>query len=119
MHIDPSSKRRCNSADEALLRSILSENSIKKPCIQHGRECSCSRCNNVPDARNVPCAEAHNCCPIDTKNGIHGKALGIVYSPVQCWQNLYDLEAGLSRGTIFAELDLPFEASSKGGKCCG
>ena len=113
MNIDHSSKRRCSSADEALLRSILAENSIKKPCLQHGRECSCSRCNNTSDVRTSPCAES----PVD--NGPHAKPLGMVYSPVQHWQKLYDLDTGLNKGTIFAELDLPFEASSKGGKCGG
>jgi hypothetical protein len=32
----------------------------------------------------------------------------MVYSPMQEWRSIYDAEMGLSRGTIFAELDLPF-----------
>ena len=41
---------------------------------------------------------------------VHAPSLAMVYSPVQCWRNLYDPVSGLSRGTIFAELDLPLEA---------
>ena len=37
--------------------------------------------------------------------------LAMVYSPIQEWRELYDNETGLSRGTIFKELDLPFTAT--------
>ena len=53
--------------------------------------------------------------------GLHGYPLAMVYSPVQHWQGLYDGEMGLSRGTIFKELDLPFKGSwnDEGGSCRG
>ena len=35
-------------------------------------------------------------------------SLSMVYSPFQVWQNLYDEETGLARGTIFKELDKPW-----------
>lgn len=35
--------------------------------------------------------------------------LAMVYSPIQEWRNVYDEKKGFSRGTIFAELDKPFE----------
>ena len=34
-------------------------------------------------------------------------SLSMVYAPYQSWQNLYDEETGLSRGTIFKDLDKP------------
>jgi len=34
--------------------------------------------------------------------------LGMVYSPYQEWQNIYDCDRGFEAGTIFAELDKPF-----------
>jgi hypothetical protein len=34
--------------------------------------------------------------------------LSMSYTPMQQWENLYDPEVGLSRGTLFACLDLPF-----------
>lgn len=51
-----------------------------------------------------------------------GFSLGMVYSPCQLWRNAYDEETALKRGTLFRELDMPWEvpapASGKGGRCC-
>ena len=35
--------------------------------------------------------------------------LAMAYVPVQQWQDLYDAEDALHRGTLFRQLDLPFE----------
>lgn len=43
--------------------------------------------------------------------GLTEYPLAMVYSPIQEWRELYDNETGLSRGTIFKELDLPFLAT--------
>ena len=49
--------------------------------------------------------------------GLHDHPLAMAYSPMQVWRRVYDPEDGLCRGTIFAELDLPFGAEdTKGGK---
>ncbi len=37
-----------------------------------------------------------------------GVSLAMVYSPCQAFDDLYDVEAALSHGTIFKELDKPF-----------
>lgn len=34
--------------------------------------------------------------------------LAMAYVPMQKWRDIYDDDVALSRGTIFAELDLPF-----------
>ncbi len=34
--------------------------------------------------------------------------LAMAYVPVQVWNQTYDPEVGICRGTIFPELDLPF-----------
>lgn len=39
--------------------------------------------------------------------------VGMAYVPMQQWQQTYDLGMGFSRGTIFPDLDLPFEM----GRC--
>ena len=56
---------------------------------------------------------ADNCktgkCPLT------GYPLAMVYSPEQGFENLYEPEDGLSRGTIFAALDFPFEGDT--GRC--
>ena len=47
-------------------------------------------------------------------------SLAMVYSPHQHWRNLYDEETGLTRGTIFEELDKPFHGPAcMGGGCNG
>ncbi len=55
------------------------------------------------------------------ENGVEGRSLAMVYAPVQVWQNTYDPQMGLSRGTLFRELDMPFygKQTSKGGNCRG
>ena len=45
--------------------------------------------------------------------GLKDHPLAMVYSPLQSFAGLYDEEKALSRGTLFTELDLPFE----GYKC--
>ena len=43
-----------------------------------------------------------------TSPHLHGAPLAMVYSPHQQWENIYEVETGLSRGTIFKCLDFPF-----------
>lgn len=49
--------------------------------------------------------------------GLREFPLAMVYSPYQEWRDLYTPEIGLSRGTLFAELDLPFEGYKRNGGC--
>ena len=56
--------------------------------------------------------------------GLVGYPLAMVYSPLQEWRELYDNETGLSHGTIFKELDLPFmgawdDTTPSCGRGCG
>ena len=52
--------------------------------------------------------------------GLEDYPLASVFAPLQSWKELYDAETGLSRGTIFKELDLPFlGGEQKGGNCRG
>ena len=37
-----------------------------------------------------------------------GHPLAMVYSPEQEWEELYDVEDAICRGTLFKKLDLPF-----------
>ena len=41
--------------------------------------------------------------------------LAMAYVPWQRWQETYPLEEGFKRGTIFPELDFPFEGKKRGG----
>ena len=51
-------------------------------------------------ARRSDCEECEN----HTGNG---RPIAMVYCEWQEWKNLYDVELGLSNGTIFEELNLP------------
>jgi hypothetical protein len=51
-------------------------------------------------------------------NGASGDCpLAMVYAVSQQFRNVYDPATGLAKGTVFAELDLPFTASEGGRKC--
>lgn len=43
--------------------------------------------------------------------GLKGYPLASVYSALQDFREIYDLDTALKRGTIFGELDLPFYGS--------
>ena len=61
-------------------------------------------------------------CIPQSRWGIVGNPLAGVYAPLQDFTELYGLEAALSAGTLFKQLDLPFTGSScgtKGGGCRG
>ena len=53
--------------------------------------------------------------------GLVGYPLAMVYSPVQEFHNMYEIDVALHQGTVFKELDLPFMGMSvtKGGTCRG
>lgn len=52
--------------------------------------------------------------PEENASGFDARYLGslplaMTYTPMQQWKSAYSPQEGLSRGTIFPELDLPFE----------
>ena len=61
------------------------------------------------------------CGEYDGGWGLSSYPLAMVYSPLQKFHELYEPEVALERGTLFSELDLPFEGGkmNKGGcKLC-
>ena len=62
--------------------------------------------------------------PLASKTyGLRDRPLANVYSPLQDWTEIYDLDTAFKRGTVFKQLDFPFEGDvcdgRKGGGCCG
>ncbi len=49
--------------------------------------------------------------------GLSEHPLAMAYSPLHVWRQVYDADYGFGRGTIFAELDLPFGADDSKGGC--
>lgn len=62
-------------------------------------------------------------CPVPTPGRLCDYPLSMVYAPVQAFRALYDPKTALARGTLFSELDLPFEKERRGnarsGRGCG
>ena len=81
--------------NEALRRRVL-ENTAIAPC-----------CYNKSDVEDVS----------RSTWGLKGFPLASVYAPLQDWKDIYDIEQGFGRGTIFKELDLPFVCGERKGGC--
>lgn len=45
----------------------------------------------------------------ETKSTPSGQRLAMAYVPDQMWEDLFEPEDALQRGTIFRQLELPFE----------
>ena len=69
--------------------------------------------NDTPDIMG-------DCIDGDMGWGLHNHPLAMVYSPLQDFREIYDTDKALERGTLFAELDLPFEGGrgKKGAGLC-
>ena len=86
-------------------------------CVNDDSNSRCRRMENITKINNTCISEE-----IKRKTwGLDGYPLASVYAPIQNFDELYDEETALSRGTVFAELDLPFMGESvyKGGNCRG
>lgn len=68
--------------------------------------CGCDSCNCVDDATSLQ------------NDPLRGLAVGIGYVPWQQWECVYNVDEGLSRGTIFPSLDLPFYGCIPRGYFC-
>ncbi|MDE5781284.1 MAG: spore coat associated protein CotJA [Lachnospiraceae bacterium] len=42
-----------------------------------------------------------------------GKSLAMAYVPWQSWKDIYDFDKGFCIGTIFSELNKPFEGGKR------
>jgi hypothetical protein len=66
-----------------------------------------------PSVKPAPVSDCNTACSqSETRQPM---ALAMAYVPWQRWQETYPLEEGFHRGTIFPELDLPFEGKRRGG----
>lgn len=72
---------------------------------RRNQNCGYSRCPSPRPPVRMPEPELPVKCP--------EKPLGMAYVPLQTWQDLYDPEYGFPIGTIFQQLDYPWEV----GKC--
>ncbi len=84
------------------------DNAIKDVCCASELEKILSGRGNAPQSRlDLPSCDTGN-----SDYGLKGYPLAMVYSPMQEFVNLYELDKGFNAGTIFSELDLPFKGRS-------
>ena len=84
----------------------------------YSNTCGCER-----SMEQIVISPNTNCCESKKSWGLHGYPLASVYAPMQSFDNVFDKNIALSKGTIFSELDLPILGASvhneKGGNCRG
>ena len=62
----------------------------------------------ILDAEDNPKPVDSNSCPQPMGKFPPQTPVAMAYVPFQSWEKPYDMDAGLSRGTVFPSLDKPF-----------
>ena len=94
------------------------DNMTRSSCSMSELEKILSGCGNIASANlDLPSCEGGT-----NSYGLKGYPLAMVYSPMQEFDKIYELDKGFDAGTIFSELDLPFSGRSlkykgNGGGC--
>ena len=88
---------------------------IPLPDLEEGAQKNRRNCDGtLPDGANNP-AQSGGTEGRCGGWGLESHPLAMVYSPCQAWRGAYTPDVALERGTLFSELDLPFEESHKRG----
>ena len=99
MYLNDDFAARRDTHDEPLLDRLFGECAQSEP---KRSSCGCDGCGRGAQGDSF---------------GLSGYPLAMVYSTLQDFEELYDKEMSLTRGTIFKGLDLPFLGGSSGS--CG
>ena len=103
-----------------------------RPAVRQQRMDAEREMNRMPDSSHgagaaIGCGPLGDSPQLDWQGGSAGNAMGFdsmylgslplasAYVPFQQWKTTYSLDAGLERGTIFPELDLPFDGYMRKG----
>jgi hypothetical protein len=90
--------------------------------------CACELTPAYPGRGEPRVAPGSNCghcdCPEDQRHhtcgfGVDGGVLAAVWVPLNRFEDLYDTDTAMRRGTLFAALDKPFYGEGKGVDCRG
>ena len=104
----PSSHRAGDDFLRRMLNGELTEKSNRMQMPTTGTRTSCG-CEER-EARERSAMPNCNACPYPPSPTM--PSLAMVYSPEQAWRCLYECSAALHAGTLFQELDKPFEGCS-------
>ena len=106
------------------------QNQFTPPRSPFGRSCPTMAMGDDLKKRDMPQVDERmgnrNCDGSLRKNmpdnnlgwGLADHPLAMVYSPYQLFRDIYSPDTALMRGTMFTELDLPFEGDKKRGGIC-
>lgn len=115
-HVGPMSTQRYGNQESRAASPTLSQAATCSTCQTGTRQngCGCSR-----RAGNTSCpGRTSDRCRVHGEDRLAGMPLAMAYVPMQEWRNLYDLEPGFERGTLFKELDFPFYPTACPRKGC-
>ena len=101
----------CNNNRSAYYRNANHYSRSDDSCCEKERRYSEDSCRCEKEHHH----KCRECSVRETIKGLSDMPLAMAYVPWQCWDKIYDADKGFCRGTIFKELDKPFEA--KGGRC--
>jgi hypothetical protein len=110
----PLSRAQVRISGDIPASELVNRNTVRRRC--NG---TLARQDEVVGFDNVEngCTRNNSCGISCTGWGLNNHPVAMVYSPCQPWNNVYKLEVALERGTLFKDLDLPFEPKQRRGGC--
>ncbi len=112
MYSDNNRRAAARRSNDAFLRRMLGGELSEAGLTRANIEPPTAPEGNRPGCDGTVSGHGSAGCPTE----IGAPALSMVYAPRQCWRNVLEPRAGLQKGSIFAELILPFEGSCKKGE---
>ena len=110
--------RRCDgsSPDHAQRGQVSNGHAGNGGCGRMGNGNGCGNTSRERIGNGRGCGNAENG---NRGWGLHDHPLAMVYSPYQHFRDTYTPDIALGRGTLFSELDLPFEGynNKRNGGC--
>jgi hypothetical protein len=94
---------------------LVNRNSVRRRC--NGSLARQDEASGFDNAVEGNCNPGNSCGISCGGWGLTNHPVAMVYSPCQPWNNVYKLEVALERGTLFKDLDLPFEPKQRRGGC--
>ena len=94
---------------------LVNRNTVRRRC--NGSLARRDEISGIDNVTDSDCNRGDSCGIACTAWGLKGHPLAMVYSPCRPWNNVYKLELALERGTLFGDLDLPFEPRQRRGGC--